>query len=110
MATLSVQSMVRTGLAASYASAAGGGDQFTNANGDVFIHVKNGATDCNVTIVTQNTSDSLAVADRTVTVSASTEQFIGPFPRDVYNDNSGYVQLTYDDVSNVTIAVVRMQT
>lgn len=106
MATLSPQTVTRSGLAATYASAASGGDQFLN-NGKMLLHVKNGATDCNVTVSTPNTVDGLAIADLTVTVSASTEEFIGPFPASIYNDSSGYVQLSYDDESNVTVAVLR---
>lgn len=107
MATLTVQEISRSGVAPSFASAAGGGDQFLN-DGKTYLEVVNGATDCNVTIVTQSTVDGLAVADKTVTVSASTRKKIGPFPPSIYNDTSGYVQLTYDDVSNVTVGVFRL--
>lgn len=50
MAALTVQNVARSGLAPSYAAAAGGGDTFTN-DGAVFLHVKNGGgSSINVTI------------------------------------------------------------
>ena len=108
MATLTVQNIVRTGLEATYASASAGGDQFLNPTGDIILHVVNGLTDCVVTVVTQETVDGLAVADQTVTVTANEERIMGPYPPDYYNDSSGYVQITYDDESNVTIAALKV--
>lgn len=107
MATLTVQEISRSGIVPTYGAAAGGGDQFLNT-GREFLAVVNGLVDVNVTMATQGTVDSQAIGDRTETVSASTTQFLGPFPPAIYNDSSGYVQLTYDDVSNVTVGVFRL--
>ena len=108
MATLTVQTSSRAGLEPSYASCAGGGDEFANTGKQV-IHVKNGdVASKTVTIVTQSTVDDLAVADRDVTIPAGEERIIGPFSTDFYNDSSDLAQLTYDAVTSLTIAVLEL--
>ena len=107
MATLTVQTISRTGLEPSYAAAAAGGDEFANT-GDEFLHIKNGdASSHTVTIETPGNVDGLAVADRAVAVGAGEERMIGPFPTSVYNDSGDLVQLTYDAVTAVTVAIVK---
>jgi len=107
MATLTVQQIVRAGLEATYASCAGGGDEFVNS-GDEFIHIKNGhSSPQTVTIETQATVDGLAVADRDVEITNAEERMLGPFPASTYNDANSKVQLTYDGVTALTIAVIK---
>lgn len=86
------------------------GNWFTNTAGDAVLLVTNGGgSPITVTAVTQATSDSLAIADKTVSVAAGVTLAIGPFPRWLYNDASEYVQLTYSGVvTSVTVAVVRV--
>lgn len=108
MATLTIQDITRSGLEATYAAAASGGDKFAN-NGRVMIHIKNGdASDHTVTVDIPKTVDGQAVTDISVTVTASEERFIGPFPPSIYNDSDGYVNLTYDAVTSVTIGILRL--
>ena len=107
MATLTVQTISRTGLEPTYGSAAAGGDEFANS-GDEFIHIKNGdASSHTLTIETPATVDGLAVADRTVSIPAGEERMVGPFQAATYNDSGGLVQLTYDGVTSVTIAIIK---
>lgn len=107
MATLTAQSIVRTGLDPTYSACAAGGDEFVN-NGDEFIHIKNGHTaEQTVTITTPATVDGLAVADRAVAIPNGEERIIGPFPKATYDDSAGKVQLTYDAVTSLTIAVLK---
>ena len=109
MATLTVQTVVDEGLEATYASAASGGDEFAMPDGALYvIHAVNGATECNLTVVTAQTVEGLAVADQVVTVTANEERFIGPLTASLYRNSSGNVQMTYDDESNVTIAVLKI--
>lgn len=114
MATLSVQEVDFTGLEATYASAASGGDVFTN-DGNTIVHVKNGATDCNITITAQDTTlnkagfGDVTVSNTTVVCTANEERIIGPFPQKRFNNSSGQVALSYDDESNVTLAVIRLK-
>lgn len=109
MATLTVQSISRTGLSPSYGAAAGGGDEFVNT-GIQFFHAKNGSGgDIVVTFETPNSVDTnLAIADRTVTVTAGEERIIGPFPVANYNDANGKVQVTYDGVTSLTVGVFQL--
>ena len=110
MATLTAQTIVRAGLEATYAACAGGGDEFVNTGAE-FIHIKNGHSGTQtVTIATPNTVDGLAIADRAVAVTNAEERMIGPFPPGIYNDGNGKVQLTYDAVTALTIAILKLGT
>lgn len=108
MATLTVQEYDRDGLHPDYATCSAGGDTFAN-NGDTIIHVKNaqGAATATVTIKTQATVDGLAVADKAVTLPATEDAIIGPFPPSIYNTTGGMVELTYDTVVTVTVAAIQ---
>lgn len=114
MADLTIQDIVEAGLAASYDPAAAGGDAVLNLSGDVFLHVKNGDVSSHtVTVTAQDSSEevpgfgAMTKANLAVAVPASGERFIGPFPRQAFNDAGGDVQITYDDVTSVTIAALR---
>lgn len=109
--TVSVESVVRTGLAATYNGSLSASNQYFVANdGRVILHfLKTGAGNCTVTIVTPGLVDSLAVADRTFTVPASTgDVFVGPFPPSVYNDGDGNLEFTLSEVTGLTVAVLRV--
>lgn len=113
MATLTVQNIAEDGLVATYDAAEAGGDTFPNASGErTFLHVKNGdASSHTVTVAAlQNSYDiagygDLTKPDASVTVSASGEAFIGPFPTGTFGSNP---DITYDDVTSVTIAAIRV--
>jgi hypothetical protein len=106
MATLTKQEVTRGGLEVTYGAAASGGDEFVNT-GSEHIRIKNDDSSTHtVTIITTATVDGLAVDDRQVSIPAGEERAIGPFPPKVYNNSSSMVQLTYDDVTSVTIAIV----
>ena len=108
MATLTAQEIDRDGLNPSFAACDAAGDEFANL-GVEFIHVKNGDVSAHtVTIETSRTVDGLAVADRDVAIPAGEERLIGPFPKQTYDDADGKVQLTYDAVTSVTIAVIKV--
>lgn len=107
MAELSHQQVQITGTEVTYASAAAGGD--TVKPGDrVFLHVKNGdASDHTVTIGVPGTLYGQAKADVGVTVTAGEERMIGPLPAKLQN-SSGLVDISYDAVTSVTVAAVRI--
>lgn len=108
MATLTVQNIVRAGLEVSYASAAGGGDVAAN-DGQVFLHIINADAGSHTVTVTSvaTATPGLAQADVAVAVGASEERMIGPFPAGAFNNASGQIAITYDDVTSVTIAAVK---
>lgn len=104
MTLQTVENVARAGLEASYI-AVEASSTFVNDGKRTFVHVVNGATAMNMTFVTPNTIDGLAVADRTVAIGSSEEHFIGPFPTQYYGTT---VTMTSDDVTNGTIAYLKL--
>jgi hypothetical protein len=109
MALLTVVDIVRTGLDVTTldTAAAGLADEFPK-DGRTFFYVRNGATNVTCTFATPGTVDTLAIADRSVTVEANTSDLIGPFPTGTYNAADNNVDVTYDDVTNVTVKAIRL--
>lgn len=113
MATLSVETIVEAGLAATYNAAGASGDDFVNDGSErQFIHVKNsnGAATRTVTVTaavsttTKPGFGALSRANIQVVVPISGDRFIGPFPLIAFGDPA----ITYDDESDVTIAVLKI--
>jgi hypothetical protein len=107
---LTVQPVSRLGVEPAYAAAQTDGNSFNNT-GREFLHIKNGAIDCVVTVKTPRTVDGQAVTERTVTVTATEERMIGPFPPATFNQlgaSGDVVFVDYDDVTNVTLGVFRI--
>jgi len=105
MAQLSVQGISRDGLSPSFQAAGSGGDSFAN-DGKVFLHVKNGDTVNHV--VTVNAAKPCNYGtyhNLVVTVPAGEERIIGLFPTYRFNDDNENVQVSYDGVTSVTVAV-----
>lgn len=109
MATLTVQEASSAGIAMSFVAAAGGGDEYDNTGAEVLFVQNADASSKTVTCATQQTVDGLAVDDRDVVVAAGAIQAIGPLPTSAYNDGSNRVQVTYSDVTSVTVCVVKSQ-
>ena len=107
---ITVQSIVRTGLEATYESFdQANGMSFSNAGATAFVHIKNGdASGKTLTIVTSYTGDGLALADRTVSLAATSDYFIGPFPNGFYGNSTNTVYLDIDSGTSVTIAVLQV--
>jgi len=106
--TLTAQTSDRTGAQiALQAVTTVGGFQFPN-DGRTFLVVNNdaGALVLNFTIVT--TVDSEAVSTKDVTVTASEEWVIGPFPVAWYNDSSGNVVTAVSADLAAGVAVVKL--
>jgi hypothetical protein len=109
MATLTAQAISLAGLAATYASAASGGDKVSPGD-RVFLHVKNGAASpITVTLAANPTPRGLAVTAPTVSVPASGDRFIGPLTADAFAAASdGLVAVTYSSTTTVTVAALRI--
>src|SRR3990172_3796021 len=70
----------------------------------LLLFEKTGAGNCIVTVQTPATVGSLAVAERTVTVVATTgDVAAGPFPVGVYNDGSDDLKFTLDEITGLTV-------
>lgn len=111
MATLTVNDVDLDGLTwtsgtSPYVACAGGGDEFVN-DGKTYIHLKNtNAATRTVTVNSQVNCSQGFDHNVSVTVGATTgEAKVGPFPTARFNDATGKVQLTYDAVTNLTIAI-----
>lgn len=108
MATRAVESIPTAGIAATYyAATVTTGDKVAAGEG-VFIHVKNGGgSPITVTLTTPGTVDTLAIADRAVTVTNAGEKFIAvPV---LYRDPAdGLATFVCSAVTSVTFAAVRI--
>jgi len=108
MAVLTVQQVNLTGLAPAFAAASAGGDEFVNS-GRAVLYVKNGdISDKTVTVDSQTPCNQGFDHDAQVIVPASEERIIGPFPKNRFDDANGKVQISYSDVTSVTVAVIEI--
>ena len=111
MAVLSTQSAVLTGTTLTYASCAGGGDKF-RAGEHTMLAVTNASGGAILVTVNDPNSDSPTSAagfnpDVVVSVGAGTTKIFGPFPASRFrNSNDGMVDVTYNAVVGLSIAVV----
>ena len=105
MAALTVQDITITGADGTLTAAAGGGDTFIN-NGKTFFRMANGDAGAH-TFIPNGGSCSFGYdhdTDFTVSVPASQDWYIGPFPVSIFGTT---VSVTYDGVTSVTVAAVR---
>lgn len=109
MANLTVQKGTTTGIdTTTLVAAASGGDSFVNTGRELFI-VKNADVSPHTpTFATPITVDGQAVADKATAVPAGHTVIFGPFSPSLYNDTGGNVNVTYDDVTSVTVTVVKV--
>ena len=113
---LTVQDIDRDGKVVTYASGDATNDHsFDNAGENIFLHVKKGATgSVVVTIDNPSVIDGENMPDKVVTVAVDTEQMIGPFPKEIYeqpDSDAGVVRSILVDIdidTNVTLAAVRL--
>lgn len=108
MATLTVTQIPKTGVELALTAAAGGGDEFANDGNTVFIANNGSGGDITLTIVSQATADGLAIADRTVTLTAGDLEAVADLDPDIYNDSDGMVQVTYSGVTSLTVNPFRL--
>jgi len=80
--------------------------QVLNSPGGTILNFeKSGAGEATVTITTPGTVDGLAIADRTVTVPASTGDVAVWLPYANYTNGSGDIEFTTDEDTGLTVAV-----
>jgi hypothetical protein len=108
---LSVEKATKNGLIATYNGSLSISDVYLCRNtGRMFLHFKkSGAGDCDVTVTTPIQVSGLDVDELVVTIPATTgDKFLGPFPPHVFNDSSGDLKFTVDEVTGLTVAVVEL--
>ena len=108
MAAITVQNISLTAsLTPSFAAASSGGDYFAN-NGKIFLYIKNANVGAprTVTINSQVNCNYGHDHNIEVTVPASSEELVGFFSTDRFNDVSGRVQITYSSEADLTVAAI----
>lgn len=106
--SLTVQDISISGVTPSYSSANVDGNSFAN-DGDVFLHVKNGSgSDITLTVQTPAKVNGVDIEEVTVTVSAGSEEMVGPFPTTTFNQSGGVVYADYSAVTTVTVAAIKL--
>lgn len=107
MAALTVTQLTTAGVTHSTASAAGGGDTFTNT-GTEFLFITNGGG-AGITVTFDVTGvigkSGEPGTDRTVSVSNGVTKIIGPFDPAAFG---GSVSVTYSAVTSVVVAVYKV--
>jgi hypothetical protein len=88
-----------------YVAASAGGDT-AETGGGTDLNVKTSGTAVTVTIVTPETFDGLALADRTYATVATGEQRI-PLTSRYRDTTTGLASITYSAVTGVTVCVTR---
>jgi len=105
---LTVQNLANTGVTPSFGAANADGNYFTN-NGKSFLVLKNGSGGSIVaTVASQVLCNQGSTHNIEVTVSAGSEEWIGPLDNNRFNDADGYVQVTYDGVTDLTAAAISL--
>lgn len=107
MAALTTQVVSVAGIVPTYASAAGGGDTFTNT-GNEFLHIKNGSgSPITVTVACTATKyKGATITNQAVSVTNGSELMVKPFAPDITGVTAA---ITYSAVTSLTIAVVQFQ-
>lgn len=78
-----------------------------NSGNMLLAFIKTGAGDATITVQTPATIGGLAVAERTITVVATSGDVIAAgFAPAIYNDSSGDMRFTTNEETNLTVAVI----
>lgn len=106
MATITVQTLSRSGAVPTYAAATSS-DKFFNT-GKEWVEVINGdSSSTTVTITSVGGCDQGFTHNETVTVAAGATKKIGPFPVARFNDDSGFVTIAFSNITSVTRGVFK---
>ncbi len=111
MATLTVYDSPEGG-GVTFAAASSGGDVFPNDGKTLFVIVATAAR--TVTATAQDTTATVpgfgacTKADAVQAVEINTTDVMGPFPTTAFNNASGRVAIGYSSVTDLTIAVIRV--
>jgi hypothetical protein len=110
VAVLTVTNLTRTGDGKSFVAADVAGDLVPNGDGKTLLYFRN--TNAAPRIVTVNSvrpCDQGFDHNEQITVAATTgDEICGPYDPARFNNDSGQLSLTYDAVTNLTVACVRV--
>jgi hypothetical protein len=108
---ITVQNITKaTSLTPSFEAANADGNYFKNT-GKIFVYAKNANVGASrtITIASQVECNQGSTHNVTITVPASSEEMCGSFDVNRFNDSDGYVQMTYDDEADLTLAVISVE-
>lgn len=60
-----------------------------------------------ITIRSQRKVDGEPVADKRISLAAGQRHLLGPFPRQLYGDRDGMVNLAYPDAEGIRLTLIR---
>ena len=85
------------------------GDQVAN-DGRTLLYFRNGngATTYNITLATGATVAGMAIDNIAFTLAPGVMKVIGPFEPRYWNDANGYIQITYDAVTDLVLRAIRV--
>lgn len=106
---VTVQEVPNGGLTRTFAAPAAAVDgNMYPADGKCWLEVKNTGTQKTLTIQTPGTVDGLAIADRAITIPATTgDVTVPPLPPSQYAQADGKTYVDLDVITGVTICVWR---
>ena len=108
MATLVVQVLDLTPKEVTFAACTASGDEFVN-NGHIQLRFKNADTsDKTVTINSQKACNQGFDRDLSLTITAGKTKEINILDTYRFNDANGKVQITYSDVTSLSVAAVQI--
>jgi hypothetical protein len=111
LAPLTLQETSPSGGAISLVAPAAGGNAFANSGGKaVFLVTNTGGASRTLTFFAQNKNNQGLTTNQVVVVPAGTTQLlpIGPFSTSIFNDASRNVQVGYDAITGLSVAVVEL--
>jgi len=80
-----------------------------NKRGNVLLSVKNESAEATeVTIITPNTVNGNAIADKVVSVPASKTRKIGPFAQSTYNNKKGNLEVKFSKTTSIKLEVTEV--
>ena len=85
------------------------GDQMLNDGRTLlYFHNTNGGTTYNITLATGATVAGMPIGDIAFSIAPSVIKVIGPFAPRYWNDANGYVQITYDAITDLKVRAIRV--
>lgn len=110
LATLTVQQSNFDGVALNFVAADVAGDEFDNSSGRVLVVFRNDDTSSHTATIASPGACSQGFNHPVdITIGADgEEQLAGFFFKGRFNDADDLVQITYDDVTSVFVAVVQL--
>ena len=106
MATISAIVPTIAGVTAAPA-AVNSSDKFLN-DGSTILRVINGSGSSITVTIDAQSLGGVSFSDPTVTVAAGATKYIGPFRADIFNDSSGYVNVSYSATTTVTAEAIQV--